>query len=171
MTPWLCIPRSTGVVTGLCAAVLTCGLLVPYDAEAAPAASPTPSVSDTGPDRAGSLAGEGRQRPGRHEPPWLRDRGDRGDGGPRRAGDRHEDSPEGEDSAAGDDGVVAPETSPAPQRTAASSSEPLPQPVRRPAGQATEPVLRLLPLGSGLVLIGLGLALAFAALRLRRGLT
>jgi hypothetical protein len=34
----------------------------------------------------------------------------------------------------------------------------------RPVG----PVLRILPLGSGLVLIGLGLGLAFFALRLRR---
>ncbi|AQS72060.1 hypothetical protein B1H29_18285 [Streptomyces pactum] len=37
------------------------------------------------------------------------------------------------------------------------------------AGDATEPVVRILPLGSGLVLIGLGLALAFVGLRLRRG--
>ncbi|WP_148663816.1 hypothetical protein [Streptomyces ambofaciens] len=35
--------------------------------------------------------------------------------------------------------------------------------------QATEPVLRVLPLGSGLVLIGLGLALGLVGLRLRRG--
>ncbi|MBU6532198.1 hypothetical protein HZS56_13935 [Streptomyces sp. A108] len=33
---------------------------------------------------------------------------------------------------------------------------------------AAEPVLRVLPLGSGLVLVGLGLALAFVGLRLRR---
>ncbi len=37
------------------------------------------------------------------------------------------------------------------------------------ADDATEPVVRALPLGSGLVLIGLGLALAFVGLRLRRG--
>ncbi|WP_234352865.1 hypothetical protein [Streptomyces sp. NRRL B-1140] len=54
-----------------------------------------------------------------------------------------------------------------PQTDPAAPSE---QPVReaatteRPVGQ----VLRILPLGSGLVLIGLGLALAFVALRLRR---
>ncbi|MFG3091424.1 hypothetical protein ACGGAI_27765 [Streptomyces antibioticus] len=34
---------------------------------------------------------------------------------------------------------------------------------------AEGPVLRILPLGSGLVLIGSGLALALAGLRLRRG--
>ncbi|AIR99473.1 hypothetical protein [Streptomyces glaucescens] len=32
-----------------------------------------------------------------------------------------------------------------------------------------EPVLRILPLGSGMVLIGLGFALAFLGLRVRRG--
>ncbi|MDN0200413.1 hypothetical protein [Streptomyces sp. S.PNR 29] len=36
------------------------------------------------------------------------------------------------------------------------------------AERRTEPVLHILPLGSGLVLIGLGLGLAFVALRLRR---
>ncbi|GAB7103079.1 hypothetical protein JCM4814A_13930 [Streptomyces phaeofaciens JCM 4814] len=35
--------------------------------------------------------------------------------------------------------------------------------------RAEGPVLRILPLGSGLVLIGLGMALGLAALRLRRG--
>jgi hypothetical protein len=34
--------------------------------------------------------------------------------------------------------------------------------------RTSEPVLHILPLGSGLVLIGLGLGLAFVALRLRR---
>jgi hypothetical protein len=57
-----------------------------------------------------------------------------------------------------------------PRETAPLSATPSQQPVReaataeRPVGQ----VLRILPLGSGLVLIGLGLALAFVALRLRR---
>ncbi|TWF86372.1 hypothetical protein FHX78_113337 [Streptomyces capillispiralis] len=37
------------------------------------------------------------------------------------------------------------------------------------AGPAVEPVLRILPLGSGLMLIGLGLGLAFVALRMRQG--
>jgi hypothetical protein len=36
------------------------------------------------------------------------------------------------------------------------------------AEDPTEPVLRILPLGSGLILIGLGLGLAFIALRVRR---
>jgi hypothetical protein len=36
-------------------------------------------------------------------------------------------------------------------------------------GTAPQPVLKILPLGGGLILIGLGLGLAFLALRLRRG--
>ncbi|MEU3889291.1 hypothetical protein [Streptomyces sp. NPDC029041] len=57
-----------------------------------------------------------------------------------------------------------------PRETDPVPAAPSDQPVReaataeRPVGQ----VLRILPLGSGLVLIGLGLALAFVALRLRR---
>lgn len=52
----------------------------------------------------------------------------------------------------------------------------VPEATRQPVGQAvgqerppTEPVLRILPLGSGLVLIGLGLGLALLGVRLRRG--
>jgi len=52
------------------------------------------------------------------------------------------------------------------------SSPPL-RPVHRTVTHAeddpTEPVLRILPLGSGLILIGLGLGLAFIGLRVRRG--
>lgn len=36
------------------------------------------------------------------------------------------------------------------------------------AEDPAEPVLRILPLGTGLILIGLGLGLAFIALRVRR---
>ncbi|NEA83821.1 hypothetical protein G3I30_33310, partial [Actinospica acidiphila] len=36
------------------------------------------------------------------------------------------------------------------------------------AGTAVGPVLRILPLGSGLVLMGLGFALAFLGLRMRQ---
>ncbi|MFJ8081711.1 hypothetical protein ACIQ6Y_13970 [Streptomyces sp. NPDC096205] len=44
-----------------------------------------------------------------------------------------------------------------------------PRPVAPQAGTPAEPMLHVLPLGSGMVLIGLGLALAFVGLRLRRG--
>ncbi|MGW3117902.1 hypothetical protein ACWDBW_12295 [Streptomyces sp. NPDC001107] len=47
-------------------------------------------------------------------------------------------------------------------------SRPAQRPGAQAAGQPTEPVLRILPLGSGLVLIGLGLGLAFIGLRMRR---
>jgi hypothetical protein len=52
--------------------------------------------------------------------------------------------------------------------------EPTPEPVPPEAvvaerGRSGEPVLRILPLGSGMVLIGLGLGLAFVGLRVRRG--
>lgn len=50
------------------------------------------------------------------------------------------------------------------------TSPPL-QPVRQTVTHAedpAEPVLRILPLGSGLILIGLGLGLAFIGLRVRR---
>jgi hypothetical protein len=43
------------------------------------------------------------------------------------------------------------------------------QAVAQDAERAAEPVLRILPLGSGLVLIGLGLGLALLGARLRRG--
>ncbi|MFI0140480.1 hypothetical protein [Streptomyces luteogriseus] len=118
----------------------------PLAAPSARAASPTPSAvaaaSAAGePSRAGSRAGEGRARPGRPE-----------------------DAGEGPGVA---DVTAFPEE---PQETVPKPSAPAGQPVReaaaaeRPAGQ----VLRILPLGSGLVLIGLGLGLAFFALRLRR---
>ncbi|MFF6874979.1 hypothetical protein ACFY9S_06535 [Streptomyces sp. NPDC012474] len=57
-----------------------------------------------------------------------------------------------------------------PRRTAPVASGPAEQPVREAASseRPVGPVLRILPLGSGLVLIGLGLGLAFFALRLRR---
>ncbi|MFF5104721.1 hypothetical protein [Streptomyces sp. NPDC000134] len=55
-------------------------------------------------------------------------------------------------------------------RTAAVPSSPAPERGPRTVPRAgPEPVLRVLPLGTGLVLMGLGLALAFAGLRLRRG--
>jgi hypothetical protein len=69
-----------------------------------------------------------------------------------------------------------PETANLPAATPPNPDAPdqagLDQPPARNAaqqGQApSEPVLQILPLGSGLILIGLGLALAFLGLRLRR---
>ncbi|GAA3502916.1 hypothetical protein GCM10019016_100260 [Streptomyces prasinosporus] len=73
-----------------------------------------------------------------------------------------------EQSPAGDSGGTAPsgsDSSAAAPAPATSSRAAEPDTV---AGTAVEPVLRILPLGSGLVLIGLGFALAFLGLRMRQ---
>jgi hypothetical protein len=60
---------------------------------------------------------------------------------------------------------------PSQEAEAVPSSPPL-RPVHQTVTHAedpTDPVLRILPLGSGLILIGLGLGLAFIGLRVRRG--
>ncbi|MFF1484823.1 hypothetical protein ACIGZH_04550 [Streptomyces sp. NPDC058319] len=68
----------------------------------------------------------------------------------------------------------SPGTPTAASRSPGASAAPLasasarPSAPRQPGGTAAGPVLEMLPLGSGLVLIGLGLGLAFIALRVRR---
>ncbi|KUN24257.1 hypothetical protein AQJ23_22040 [Streptomyces antibioticus] len=136
------------------------------------AASPRPSVAPprhgqpvvprTGPSRAGSSAGEGRERPGRQEDAEAAESADA----------VADENSELQDSGAPDEGGVTDEgagrpTNGAPTAVPAASRQPVGQAVgeERPA---TEPVLRILPLGSGLVLIGLGLGLALLGVRLRR---
>ncbi|MGV9449866.1 hypothetical protein [Streptomyces sp. NPDC003635] len=124
MTRWLRTVRTTGLLVVLIGAYgggTACGV------DATPSASASPSVS-----RAGSLAGEGRDRPGRP------------------------------DVTVPDEEPVAEPSPAAPSEAAAS---PAPAEV---VGVRAEPVLEVLPLGSGLMLIGLGLGLAFVGLRLRR---
>ncbi|MFE1921556.1 hypothetical protein ACFW91_03150 [Streptomyces asoensis] len=130
-----------------------------------PVSSVGPAASSPAPDRAGSRAGEGRQRPGRVGDPADEDA-----------------SGEGQDSA-GEDGTGEDPDAPAgdgtdtaaPESPEAAAPVPSTAPrdtVRQAADQgdpSDAPVLRILPLGSGLVLVGLGIALALAALRLRRG--
>ncbi|MFE5816027.1 hypothetical protein ACFQ6S_21880 [Streptomyces sp. NPDC056479] len=134
-----------------------------------PAAS-RPDPSDK-PSRAGSRAGEGRERPGREKGPLedqeaARDRGDGVDEGDRdRSGPPEEREDDGGSAAESSDAADAPAEDPSP---ATPSAHPARHPAPRADGPA-EPVLELLPLGSGLVLIGLGLGLAFVGLRLRRG--
>ncbi|MHA5049613.1 hypothetical protein [Streptomyces sp. SD15] len=139
MTPWLRALRAAGLLL-----VLATGAVHP-----AYAVEPAPSADSS---RAGSLAGEGRARPGREVPPSEEEP------------DEEETAPADEDRvpAAVDstEAAVAPEPSNAPTAVG--------QGVVRP-GTGPEPVLQFLPLGSGLILIGLGLALTFFALRLRRG--
>ncbi|MFE5138038.1 hypothetical protein ACFRDV_10185 [Streptomyces fagopyri] len=131
------------------------------DAPSVPeAAGPTPAAEDS---RAGSDAGQGRARPGREE---------RNDG----AGENDEDSAptytdrDPVDESAGSatsrdglDGTGDGATGPP------NGAVPVEQHVVGPGTASTRPALRVLPLGGGLILIGLGLGMAFLALRLRRG--
>ncbi|MFF4256292.1 hypothetical protein ACFY1L_34325 [Streptomyces sp. NPDC001663] len=137
--------------------------LVPRVAESA-AASPTASHKPPEPSRAGSVAGEGRERPGRRETAddFTGDPSEEGDG------DGGRDTANSEGQA--DTGPAVSASPPAeaglvPPKPSAHTA----QPADTQAEGPTEPVLRILPLGGGLVLIGLGLGLAFVGLRLRRG--
>ncbi|MFI0503406.1 hypothetical protein ACH3WN_11130 [Streptomyces albogriseolus] len=162
-------------------------------APASPSRPPSPSAS-----RSGSGPGEGRDRPGRPETAReefrearkeFRDtREESRDTAPPRRGRAEEDGtghreksgrPDGDgvrrpdarldaSAPAGDSGGAAPsesDSSAAAPAPATSSRAAEPDTV---AGTAVEPVLRILPLGSGLVLIGLGFALAFLGLRMRQ---
>lgn len=103
-----------------------------------------PSPGET---RAGSVFGEGRARPGRDEPPPSVAASE-----PPRRPARQIPTPAA---------TPAPEVRPQGRATAASDV------TRRTAAEPVVPTLSVLPLGSGLVLIGLGLG--FFAVRLRRG--
>lgn len=128
----------------------------------APAQAPARASAE--PSRAGSQAGEGRERPGRTARPSAEEDENGADDG---------DTAEPAADEDGASAVPTPADSASPSQEAAvvPSSPPL-QPVHQTVAHAedpTEPVLRILPLGSGLILIGLGLGLAFIGLRVRRG--
>lgn len=111
------------------------------------------------------MPGEGRQRPGRAEEREPERDGRDGNTGRHQEGDRGDDvaeEPAGAVSAVPSGPTeAAPAPSVSPSRSGAQTGV---------AAQGTaEPVLRVLPLGTGLVLIGLGLALGLVGLRLRRG--
>jgi hypothetical protein len=151
VTPWLRTLRAASVLLVLMASA---------PVQASYAAEPIPGQS-----RAGSRAGEGRERPGREATP-------RDEDAARLPGldPGVPDAPDvpGRPEATADSGI-GPDIGPEPTRNATPSSSPsVDQAVGSPA-RTTEPVLRILPLGSGLVLIGLGLGLAILALRVRRG--
>ncbi|GAA0288698.1 hypothetical protein ACKI1I_02650 [Streptomyces turgidiscabies] len=135
MTPWLRTLRTCGTLLALAAPALAAsphGTTPPYGTPPVPsvarASRPAPDAS-----RAGSPAGEGRQRPGRREstPP---------------------------DESAYEETVPVPVPTAVPDEPGGATALP---------AAASEPVLRILPLGGGLVLLGLGLGLVLLALRLR----
>ncbi|MEV0740935.1 hypothetical protein AB0I51_34505 [Streptomyces sp. NPDC050549] len=129
-----------------------------------------PSHASAEASRAGSRAGEGRERPGRTAQPSAEEDESGADDG---------DTAEPAADESGDGGrsaVPTPADSASPSQdtgvTGVVPSSPPLQPVHQTVAHAedpTEPVLRILPLGSGLILIGLGLGLAFIGLRVRRG--
>ncbi|MEU9955681.1 hypothetical protein [Streptomyces sp. NPDC050982] len=170
MTPWLRPLHVTGLLLVLLAGPAPMSYAVPHVSSYEPA---------PGESRAGSRAGEGRERPGRSPAPTEEETEEEEAQYEAQDGTREEAPEEARDEDAGvghpdgpadgeqSEGAVAPET---PGNTAPRSQEPVD--AEQAAGRrvrASEPVLRVLPLGSGLVLIGLGLGLAFVALRVRRG--
>ncbi|MEV5144241.1 hypothetical protein AB0L14_07295 [Streptomyces sp. NPDC052727] len=113
------------------------------------------------PSRAGSRAGEGRMRPGRPDGPQIEEEGD-------------DDPPPATPAAQPEEPETAevPSVSPSPLETGPDATGSPQGPAAEQASQQgeapTEPFLRILPLGSGLVLIGLGLGLGLLGLRLRK---
>ncbi|MFJ8789142.1 hypothetical protein [Streptomyces sp. NPDC102462] len=179
MTPWL---RSTfrlvRLLLVLAAVLVPCGTAGAYAPEATPPDTPGPSAS-VEPSRGGN-------RPGRQDDPAAhtegvddredRDQGDDAegegdDGGTSPDSGRrwhHHGGHDGHDDRDGDDDAYGGATPTASESTQQAGLAPSADAAHGRAN-ASEPALRLLPLGSGLVLIGLGLALAFVGLRLRRG--
>ncbi|MEU3514344.1 hypothetical protein ABZ770_03490 [Streptomyces sp. NPDC006654] len=127
-------------------------------ASAGASATPRPSL-------AGTVAGEGRTRPGRHLGPAVTVMGD----------DDPDDPDEGAATEPAENGAESQAATAAqpPRDAAVNPTAPQPPPVHQAIAPGqdgeTEPVLDILPLGSGLVLVGLGLGLAFIGLRVRRG--
>ncbi|MGW7620256.1 hypothetical protein ACWGLG_31385 [Streptomyces antimycoticus] len=152
-----------------------------HAASATSAASTTPAArADDDGGLAGTRAGEGRTHPGRTRPP-APSPSDEDPSAGTRDGNGEGDGDGDESGTEGDEGTgrfsLVPEWTrsslPMPQRPDRHQArEPLPsgQPygAQRTAAEPSERAMRVLPLGTGLALTGLGLGLAFFGLRLRR---
>ncbi|MEV6022879.1 hypothetical protein [Streptomyces sp. NPDC052036] len=134
--------------------------------------SSPPSQPSADPSRPGNWAGEGRVQPGETDTEPGEDEGDGAYTDPAETAPDEEDAttttePDVQDSSADAEAslgaAVPPGTLPAPSQTSAQASA---LPARQAA--APRPVVEVLPLGSGLMLIGLGMAIALFGLRLRR---
>ncbi|BCM68000.1 MULTISPECIES: hypothetical protein [Streptomyces] len=141
---------------------------VPMPSDSASASvRPFRHLASVEPSRAGSRAGEGRMRPGRPDGPAGELEGD-GDPPPATPVAQPEEPEEPEEPETAE----IPSASPAPEEAVPDPTGLTVAPDAQQAAQRgdarAEPVLRVLPLGSGLVLIGLGLGLALLGLRLRR---
>ncbi|MEU2772837.1 hypothetical protein ABZ646_07880 [Streptomyces sp. NPDC007162] len=162
-------PRLRTAFGGLLLLVLAT-ILLPSGTAVAHGPGPLPSDSAGAsatpePSLAGTVAGEGRTRPGRHLGPAVTVEGDDDDPDP-----DDEDATEPAENGAASQAATAMQP---PRDAAVNPTAPQPPPVHQAIAPGqdgeTEPVLDILPLGSGLVLIGLGLGLAFIGLRVRRG--
>ncbi|MGW0879201.1 hypothetical protein [Streptomyces sp. NPDC002671] len=133
---------------------------------ASPSASPSTHGPAVQPSRAGSRPGEGRMRPGRPDGPAAEVEGD-DNSVPHRVPDTDAARPEEPETADPPAGTAGTPTATPPDE-AQLPPHTVHQGEGQPQAEASEPVLRILPLGSGLVLIGLGLGLTFLGLRIRR---
>ncbi|MFF7979724.1 hypothetical protein ACFZDK_11395 [Streptomyces sp. NPDC007901] len=149
----------------LAAVLLPYGTAVAYDPEPLPSDSASASATPE-PSRAGTLAGEGRLRPGRPQGPAVKVEGQDADDPDEQTVTSPEPGRTGDESPAASSRPPAQEAGLAPP--SASPPSTAHQAVAHSQDDASEPVLHVLPLGSGLVLIGLGLGLAFVGLRVRR---
>ncbi|RPE42384.1 hypothetical protein EDD90_5512 [Streptomyces sp. Ag109_O5-1] len=178
MTPRLQFPLDGVRLTPVRLLLVLAAILLPCDTAVAYGPDPQPSDSarasaTPAPSRAGTLAGEGRTRPGRPQGPAVKIEGQDPDGD--EDGDRDGTDEETATEPA-EIGAESPGAASAQPPREADLVPPTQSQQARPAQQAvthtedgdTEPVLQILPLGSGLVLIGLGLGLAFIGLRVRR---
>ncbi|WP_211124605.1 hypothetical protein [Streptomyces yatensis] len=150
-----------------------------HAASATSTAATTPAADDDG-GLAGTRAGEGRTHPGRIRPPAPSPPDEDPSAGTR-DGDGDPDGYGNESGNESDEGTgrfsLVPEWTPSslpmpqrPDRHQAREPFPSGQPygAQRTAAEPSERAMRVLPLGTGLALTGLGLGLAFFGLRLRR---